>query len=153
MQPAIRAGDWLLVDPTVARWPRRGSVVVFREPDGERLAVKRVVAGPGDRVPFSDGFLEPEEVATRMAEVRVRCETEGRDPATLRFSLYLKDEQVRFAGQARVDILGQFEEIGLDRIVCFPTRWSPTLDAQAAFAEDCRAAGMTLDAAAVGATT
>ncbi len=58
MQPAIEDGDWLLVDPTVTHWPRRGSVVVFREPDGEQLAVKRVAAGPGDRVPFADGFLE-----------------------------------------------------------------------------------------------
>jgi signal peptidase I len=58
MTPAILAGDWLLVDPTVARWPRRGSVVVFREPDGGGLAVKRVAAGPGDRVAFADGYLE-----------------------------------------------------------------------------------------------
>jgi signal peptidase I len=33
-------------------------VVVFHEPDGGGLAIKRVVAGPGDRVPFRDGFLE-----------------------------------------------------------------------------------------------
>jgi signal peptidase I len=58
MRPAIDDGDWLLIDPTVDRWPRRGSVVVFREPEGEALAVKRVAAGPGDRVPFADGFLE-----------------------------------------------------------------------------------------------
>jgi signal peptidase I len=58
MRPAIEAGDWLLVDPTSARWPRRGTVVVFREPDGGELAVKRLVAGPGDRVPFADGYLE-----------------------------------------------------------------------------------------------
>jgi signal peptidase I len=58
MSPAIMAGDWLLVDPTTSRWPRRGSVVVFREPDGGELAVKRVAAGPGERVPFADGFLE-----------------------------------------------------------------------------------------------
>jgi hypothetical protein len=57
MSPAIDAGDWLLVDPTVARWPRRGSVVVFREPDGGDLAVKRVAAGPGSRVAFADGYL------------------------------------------------------------------------------------------------
>ena len=31
MAPAIEPGDWLLVDPTSVRWPRRGSVVVFRE--------------------------------------------------------------------------------------------------------------------------
>ena len=79
-----------------------------------------------------------------MAAVRARCETEGRDPATLRFSLYTRDEEMRDAGQARVDVLGELAEVGLDRIVCFPTRWSPTVEAQAAFAEDCRAAGLSL---------
>ena len=58
MVPSIAAGDWLLVDPTITRWPRRGTVVVFREPGGGELAVKRVAAGPGDRVPFADGILE-----------------------------------------------------------------------------------------------
>jgi signal peptidase I len=58
MAPAIEPGDWLLVDPTTLRWPRRGSVVVFREPDGGGLAVKRVAAGPGDRVAFAQGYLE-----------------------------------------------------------------------------------------------
>lgn len=57
MAPAIREGDWLLVDPTIRRWPRRGSVVVFREPDTDVLAIKRVAAGPGDRVPFAGGYL------------------------------------------------------------------------------------------------
>ena len=57
MRPAIEPGDWLLVDPTGARWPRRGSVVVFREPDTDLLAIKRVAAGPGDRVPYADGYL------------------------------------------------------------------------------------------------
>lgn len=58
MSPAIADGDWLLVDPTIVRWPRRGTVVVFREPDAETLAVKRVAAGPGDKVAFADGYLE-----------------------------------------------------------------------------------------------
>ena len=57
MHPAIEPGDWLLVDPTVARWPRRGSVVVFREPDSDELAIKRVAARPGDRVPYEAGYL------------------------------------------------------------------------------------------------
>ena len=89
-------------------------------------------------------FLPAAEIAERMASVRARCEAAGRDPATLRFSLYARDEEVRDAGQARVDTLAGFAEIGLDRIVCFPTRWAPTTDAQAAFAEDCVAAGLTL---------
>jgi len=45
-----------------------------------------------------------------------------------------------------VDVLAGLAATGLDRLVCFPTRWSPTLEAQAAFAEDCRAAGLTLAA-------
>jgi signal peptidase I len=48
MRPAIESGDWLLVDPTVRRWPRRGSVVVFREPGTDVLAIKRVSGVPGD---------------------------------------------------------------------------------------------------------
>lgn len=58
MTPAVRDGDWLLVDPTVVRWPRRGSIVVFREPGGRALAIKRVAGRPGDRVPFESGYLE-----------------------------------------------------------------------------------------------
>ena len=57
MAPALAAGDWLLIDPTGRRWPRRGSVVVFRELDGDLLAIKRVAAGPGDRIRISAGIL------------------------------------------------------------------------------------------------
>lgn len=57
MTPTIRPGDWLLVDPTTTRWPRRGSIVVFREPDSDLLAIKRVAAGPGERVELDAGHL------------------------------------------------------------------------------------------------
>jgi signal peptidase I len=57
MRPAIEPGDWLLVDPRVRRWPTAGSVVVFREPDTDELAIKRVAAGPGERVSFAEGYL------------------------------------------------------------------------------------------------
>jgi signal peptidase I len=57
MQPAIEPGDWLLVDPTTRTWPRRGSVVVFREPDSGELAIKRVAGRPGDQVPYAEGHL------------------------------------------------------------------------------------------------
>jgi signal peptidase I len=57
MTPGIQPGDWLLVDPTVRRWPRRGSIVVFREPDSDLLAIKRVAAGPGDEVRLDAGHL------------------------------------------------------------------------------------------------
>ena len=57
MQPAIQPGDWLLVDPTTRTWPKRGSVVVFREPDSAELAIKRVAGRPGDQVPYAEGYL------------------------------------------------------------------------------------------------
>ena len=107
---------------------------------------RRVTAGLAIR--FADElnfvFLSATEVSERMAAVRARCETEGRDPSTLRFSLYTRDEGMRDAGDARVNAIAEMAEVGLDRIVCFPTRWSPTVEAQASFAEDCRAAGVGL---------
>ena len=57
MLPAIAPGDWLLVDPTVRRWPRVGSIVVFREPESGELAVKRVAGRAGARIPFAGGYL------------------------------------------------------------------------------------------------
>jgi alkanesulfonate monooxygenase SsuD/methylene tetrahydromethanopterin reductase-like flavin-dependent oxidoreductase (luciferase family) len=72
-------------------------------------------------------FIEPDDIVERMRDVRDRCAAEGRDPATMRFSLYERDDLMREAGQARVDRLAAMREIGLDRLVAFPTRWSPTL--------------------------
>jgi len=113
-----------------------------------------IVGGNGERrtagyaIKFADElnyvFLEPDEIAQRMVDVRQRCADEGRDPATLRFSLYARDEEMREAGEARVDLLSRYREIGLDRVVAFPTRWSPTAEAQAAFAADVRRAGIEL---------
>jgi signal peptidase I len=57
MAPTLAPGDWLLLDPTSGDWPRRGSIVVFREPDSGVLAIKRIAARPGDRVRLSAGIL------------------------------------------------------------------------------------------------
>jgi hypothetical protein len=57
MAPAIVPGDWLLVDPTTARWPTRGSIVVFREPLTDLLVVKRLAGRAGDVVPTDRGLL------------------------------------------------------------------------------------------------
>jgi F420-dependent oxidoreductase-like protein len=129
----------------------RGAINV---PKGIQGHIPVIVGGNGERVTagyairYADElnyvFIDAPEVAARMAAVRARCEAEGRDPGSLRFSLYTRDEGMRDAGQARIDMIAGFAAIGLDRLVCFPTRWSPTLEAQAAFAADCRAAGIEL---------
>ena len=60
--------------------------------------------------------------------------------------MYIRDEEVRDAGQQRVDLVASMVEVGLDRLIAFPTRWSVTAEAQARFAEDCLAAGAELAA-------
>ena len=130
----------------------RGAINVPKGLQQPRIPI--IVGGNGERrtagyaIRFADElnyvFLDPAEIAQRMVDVRRRCEDEGRDPATLRFSLYVRDEDVRQPGPSRVDLIGRLAAVGLDRLVAFPTRWSPTAEAQAAFAEDCRAAGVEL---------
>jgi len=89
-------------------------------------------------------FVGTEEAAELMTIARQRCEEIGRDPKTLRLSLYCRDEDSQHAGQERVDFIGRCRDIGLDRLIAFPTRWSPTAETQAAFAADCRKAGAEL---------
>ncbi|MBN1867327.1 signal peptidase I [Candidatus Sumerlaeota bacterium] len=58
MLPTLEVGDCLLVDSRRPVVPQRGDIVAFYNPENaaERL-VKRVVAGPGDRVRFEDGLF------------------------------------------------------------------------------------------------
>jgi hypothetical protein len=78
MLPAVAPGDWLLVDPTVRGWPRRGSLVVVREPDSGELAIKRVAAGPNARVPFEGGYLQlAEDEAWLTADASVEAAAEA----------------------------------------------------------------------------
>ena len=92
-------------------------------------------------------FLSPEQIGESLPLIHARCEEIGRDPATLRLSAYASDEEMREPGQARGDLIGRYEQVGLARLVAFPTRWSPTEETQHRFAEDCLAAGIKLERA------
>jgi F420-dependent oxidoreductase-like protein len=127
----------------------------INEPKGlQKPRIPIIVGGNGRNVTFRYAarfadelnlvFQDPEGVAELLPIVRQRCEEEGRDPQTLRVSLYTRDADVRPVGQERVDLLGAFRELGLARLVCFVGKWSVELDAQPLFAEDCRAAGIGL---------
>ena len=90
-------------------------------------------------------YVGPARVAELVTVARERCEEAGRDPATLRISLYTSDDHIREPGQPTVDLLAALQDLGLSRVISFPGRWSTELDAQARFAEDCRTAGLEMD--------
>jgi alkanesulfonate monooxygenase SsuD/methylene tetrahydromethanopterin reductase-like flavin-dependent oxidoreductase (luciferase family) len=127
----------------------------INEPKGvQKPRIPIIVGGNGRNVTFRYAakfaeelnlvYLSPDGVAELLPIIRARCEEIDRDPATLRISLYSRDDDVRPVGQQRIDMLAAFAALGLDRIVCFPSRWDQSLDAQASFAEDCRAAGLEM---------
>jgi F420-dependent oxidoreductase-like protein len=126
----------------------------INEPRGIQEHIPIIVGGNGKvrtaglAVRFADElnfvYLSPPEVAERMADVRNRCEAAGRDPGSIRFSLYVRDEDVLDGGPGRVDLIGEYQDIGLDRLICFPTKVEPTMEAQASLAEDCTTAGVRL---------
>jgi F420-dependent oxidoreductase-like protein len=129
----------------------RGAI---NEPKGLQAHIPLIVGGNGPRrtaglaIRFADElnftYIGAAETGRLMAGARARCEAAGRDPASLRFSLYTRDEDVRPTGAQRVDFLASLVALGLDRVVCFPTRWGPTQETQSRFAEDCVAAGASL---------
>jgi F420-dependent oxidoreductase-like protein len=126
----------------------------INEPRGIQEHIPLIVGGNGRQrtaglaVRFADElnlvFIGPAETTARMADVRARCEAAGRDPATLRFSVYTRDEEFLEPGRQRADRIAAFAATGIDRLICFPTKRQPTFEAQARFAEDCAAAGVQL---------
>jgi len=59
MNPTLAAGDQVLVEKLTGHWraPVVGDIVVFRDPGGHELVVKRVVALGGQTVGLEDGEL------------------------------------------------------------------------------------------------
>jgi F420-dependent oxidoreductase-like protein len=94
-------------------------------------------------------YTSLDHVAELIPIARSRCEEIGRDPASLRISFYCRDEDMINPGQERVDFIARARELGLVRLIAFPTRWDPTRETQARFAEDCVAAGAELATASV----
>lgn len=65
MQPTIRDGELLVVNRLsyALRDPRRGEVVAVRLAGERAVLVKRILAGPGDRLAINDGVVERNGVA------------------------------------------------------------------------------------------
>lgn len=59
MEPTVRDGSWRVINLVRYRWrePRRGDIVCIRLAGRRVTYVKRVLAGPGDRIAFDRGRL------------------------------------------------------------------------------------------------
>ncbi len=88
--------------------------------------------------------MTADEVAEALPVIRSRCEEVGRDPASLRLSVHVWQGNVAPAGQARVDQLGGYRDVGVDRVMTLIRASATSADALASFADDARAAGAEL---------
>jgi alkanesulfonate monooxygenase SsuD/methylene tetrahydromethanopterin reductase-like flavin-dependent oxidoreductase (luciferase family) len=122
------------------------------KPLQERLPI--MVGGNGQNVTwrlaaeFADELnvdgMPPEDVAKSMPIIRQRCEEIGRDPETLRVSAHIWWEQLD-AAPSRQDLLAAYAQTGVVRVQALIRAAAQDVDEIDAFAEDCRAAGATLN--------
>jgi alkanesulfonate monooxygenase SsuD/methylene tetrahydromethanopterin reductase-like flavin-dependent oxidoreductase (luciferase family) len=88
--------------------------------------------------------MSPDDLKEALPTIRARCEEIGRDPATLAISAHLWTEHVTEAGQKRVDLMAGFRELGVSRVITLIRACARDDQALPAFAEDVRAAGLSL---------
>jgi F420-dependent oxidoreductase-like protein len=88
--------------------------------------------------------LSPEDVAAAMPVIRSRCEELDRDPATLAVSVHVWREMIGRTGQARIDSLAAYQEVGVSRVMGLATDCVRTDEALESLVEDARAAGVSL---------
>jgi F420-dependent oxidoreductase-like protein len=88
--------------------------------------------------------MSPAELRDATPLIRGRCEEIDRDPATLAVSVHVWTEQFGRAGQARIDRLAAFRELGVSRVMALDRAVARSDDALERVAEDARAAGVEL---------
>ena len=91
--------------------------------------------------------MSPSDVAEALPVIRSRCEEIGRDPATLAISVHIWAETFVKAGAQRVDLLGAYRELGVDRVMGIDRNTTKTDEALESVAADARAAGVEMASA------
>ncbi len=89
--------------------------------------------------------MTPVEVKKALPTIRARCEEIGRDPSTLRLSVHVWWESLdEPTGRERVDMVAQYRELGVSRLIGLVRGSADSDEALAAWADDCRAGGANL---------
>lgn len=124
------------------------------KPLQERLPI--MVGGNGPNVTWRLAARFADELNLDMSELqdiekaipvaRSRCEEIDRDPSSLSISAHVWWELMPASGQQRVTYLTRLRELGLARVLTLVREAATSDEALASFADDCRAAGATLEA-------
>ena len=90
--------------------------------------------------------LSPEEVREALPTIRTRCEEIGRDPDSLAVSVHVwwGTPEWRTSGSARQELLADYAELGVARVIGLLQASADSDDALEALAVDAAAAGMEL---------
>ncbi len=102
----------------------------------------RLAARNADVLNFD--WLTPDEIRDARSVIASRCEEIGRDPATLRLSVNIGRPTFSQAGAPRIDLLGAYREVGIDRVMGLAPETTTDDAALVRLVEDARAAGATL---------
>ncbi len=90
-------------------------------------------------------WFTPDEIGRARSVIASRCEEIGRDPATLRLSVNVGRLQSGPEGAARIDLLRQYADTGVDRVMTMLRASAADDGALERFANDCVQAGAELD--------
>ena len=93
--------------------------------------------------------MAPEELEKSLPVIHDRCAEVDRDPASLAISVHMWWAQVKAAGAERVERMAAFRELGVSRVQMLVRDAATDDEALAAFADDCRSAGVEMAAAAL----
>lgn len=102
----------------------------------------RLAARYADELNVDD--LDPPELAAALPVIHTRCEEIGRDPADLRVSLHYYWPKAVERGRIRRDTLQAYAQLGVHRVMVFLPDAVDDPTSVAAFASDCKAAGVEL---------
>lgn len=93
-------------------------------------------------------WMKPAKVADSLPVIRSRCEEVGRDPSTLRISVNIGRDWLMPEGQARIDLLAGYRELGVHRVMGLLPASVDGDEGIEHLADDARAAGLTLQGGA-----
>lgn len=101
-----------------------------------RRTTRRIAARHADELNLV--YVPLESMIEELEITREACRAAGRDPATLRVSVYPREAEIQAAGRPRVELLEAFERLGIARVIANLDLQDGGREALEAFAADCR---------------